>query len=957
MSRMHVNSGAALPYGAAGFVGRTDELEALIDLATAAPSLALIEGEAGVGKSRLVSELLDAPQLDGYTRLTGSAHPTLNPFPLGPFVEAIGCARPQLRGQLEPITGALRPLMPELSDALPPPLQELADGDAERHRIFRAVAAILEHVAPAVVVLEDLHWADEGTVELLAYLARQAPAGVAIVSTFRREELTPASPLLSMLGRREARGRSSRINLGLLSAPDVGRLAASMLREGDVSREFATYLHERTSGLPFAVEEVLQLLREREDLVLKGGRWVRKAIEELEVPSAVVESVMERFYRLPPAAAAVLEVAAVLNTPSPAATLVAVAGAGDADGITGATTCGLLQLSARGYQFRHALARDAVYQSLDVTRRQILHERAAKVLLVGSGPPPLSELAYHFKHAGDVANWARYAEAAADLAGRAGNYSASVELLFDVLECSPPIDPATTAQLALTGGTAAVDAGAWARGVPLLQRVIAAGGPPAPVIAELRFVLGRLLLQAGRPEEARRAFEDAVEKLESRPALRTRAMASVAFAGMVSGRPLRYLPWLERARAEARVGDDPLIRLIVDIDLASVLLETGDPRGRQLVRSISGDVADPLTRRQLVRLYGNAAVGAMKIGDYPFAQDMLDDGFTLLDPDSYWAEPLVLTDLYLRWYRGNWRELHEACDRLRAAAGSSEDLDVSLLTAQLEMVAGCLNLGTLQGLISVSRTRGATDIAAAAIGSAIRLLLASSRGEEALAYVRAGTELLAEDETWVPFREVGVPMVRALLAVGDRAQAQEVLRLASKGLVNREAPGATAALLHGRALAGDPDDIDTYVARLAEAKAAWGRLPQPYDAAQAHEDIGVALLSRYGDPTELSAALAEFEVFGAPWDAARVRRHLRQQGFPVPSKAGRKAYGDRLSPREEEVVQLVARGKTNREIGEELFLSARTVGDHVSRALRKLGLTSRRDLMVSGLREGKNTVT
>src|SRR5262252_1624019 len=178
-------------------VGRKDELGSLLRAASDPPALILVEGEAGVGKTRLVEELLDAPGLDGSDCYIGDCQSLVEPFPLGPVLEALRNARPD-RKVLGPITGVLRPLLPELAPLLPEPPEPLADRLAERHRLFRALRELLDALGRSVLVLEDLHWADEQTLEFLRFLCPQLPPELTLVCTYRSEDLPVNSPFPSL---------------------------------------------------------------------------------------------------------------------------------------------------------------------------------------------------------------------------------------------------------------------------------------------------------------------------------------------------------------------------------------------------------------------------------------------------------------------------------------------------------------------------------------------------------------------------------------------------------------------------------------------------------------------------------------------------------------------------------------------------------------------------------------
>jgi hypothetical protein len=246
---------------APAMVGRAAELSALSATVSAPPAVVSVEGEARVGKSRLVAELLRGPAVRGRRVLVGRCHPIRESFPLGPVVEALGEIGDGLSGaHLSTVAGALRPLLPELTPWLPPMPVSLDDGVAQRHRVFRGLAEVLAAVSPSVLVLEDLHWMDEQTGDFLTYLLGGVPAGLSVVLTYRGEEAGAA--LRALTARPPAGTALAHVSLAPLDEAGTGGLAAAILGLEQVSDEFARYLWERTSGLPFAVEEVLALVRE-----------------------------------------------------------------------------------------------------------------------------------------------------------------------------------------------------------------------------------------------------------------------------------------------------------------------------------------------------------------------------------------------------------------------------------------------------------------------------------------------------------------------------------------------------------------------------------------------------------------------------------------------------------------------------------------------------------------------
>ncbi|HUP69161.1 MAG TPA: AAA family ATPase, partial [Acidimicrobiales bacterium] len=407
-------------------VARTEELALLTSCLEARPSLAVVEGEAGVGKTRLVAELLAQPGLAGRRHLVGQCHPLREPFPLGPVIDALRGLGDTVAGMsLSPLAGALRPVLPELAPFLPPLPDPIAEPSMERHRLWRAVVELLGAVGPSVVVLEDLHWADEATAEFLAFLVVQLPPDLGLALTWRSEDMAPASPLLALSAHLPVTTTSGRVILAPLTPEQVQALVRAILASDQVSDEFAAYLHERTGGIPFAIEEVLRLLQDRHDLIRLEGGWSRRALDELQVPAAIRESILERLVRLPADGRRMMEAAAVVEVGADEDLLAAVAGLAGARsrahaGLVTALESALLQATGdHQYRLRHALATEAIYAAIAAPSRRQLHQRAARALETNSDAS-LAQLARHYKEAGQPLKWGRYARAAAEHAAFLG---------------------------------------------------------------------------------------------------------------------------------------------------------------------------------------------------------------------------------------------------------------------------------------------------------------------------------------------------------------------------------------------------------------------------------------------------------------------------------------------------------------------------------------------------------
>lgn len=359
--------GARDPYVQAGcqvFIGRERERELVHTAAANPPSVAFIEGEAGVGKTRLVEEALSPPP--SRRTLVGRCHPTEDSFLLGPVVEALGALRGRpSRGSLSPVTGVLRPLLPELARDLPPTPEPVGDPLVDRHRLLRAVRELLDAVGPAVLVLEDLHWADAGTLELIELLVTHPPAGLALVLTYRREGLDSRGPLLGLAARVPRGTYRESVSLVPLTSDQGGDLAGTIIGVEAVTGQFARDLHDWTAGIPFAVKEVIELLRDSQWSTSGTGKGESEKPGSLGVPPAVRDALLQRLAGLGTDARIVAEAACVLGAPATEELIGKVAGLPPSRARE--ALCRLLAsaivLEVRDGRFalRHALGAQAVY--------------------------------------------------------------------------------------------------------------------------------------------------------------------------------------------------------------------------------------------------------------------------------------------------------------------------------------------------------------------------------------------------------------------------------------------------------------------------------------------------------------------------------------------------------------------------------------------------------------------
>lgn len=221
------------------FIGRTAELRQLATALATPQSVVLIEGEAGIGKTRLMQRALNTLSVAGLRALVAVCPPMRKGLTLGPVVDALRDADAEWdRLTLSPLAGVLRPLFPERSRHLPTAPEPLTDAGASQHRLFRALTELLDAMAISILVVEDLHWADDTTLDFLLHLSSRPGRRASMVLTYRPEEVHPSSALLRVSSRSPVGTPLIRISLGALDIRDTGELMSSMLGGERVSEAF-----------------------------------------------------------------------------------------------------------------------------------------------------------------------------------------------------------------------------------------------------------------------------------------------------------------------------------------------------------------------------------------------------------------------------------------------------------------------------------------------------------------------------------------------------------------------------------------------------------------------------------------------------------------------------------------------------------------------------------------------
>jgi DNA-binding CsgD family transcriptional regulator len=828
--------------------------------------LVLVAGEAGVGKTALVRRCCER-HASGARILWGDCDALFTLSPLGPLAD---------------IAAATGGKLAEL----------VADG-AQPYAVTTAVLDELSGRRPTLVVIEDAHWADEATLDVIRRLSRRiATVPALLVVTYRDDELDRVHPLRVALGELLRRDVTSRLRLAPLSPAAVAELATPHGVD-------AAELHRRTAGNPFFVTEALAA----------GG---------VELPATVRDAVLARVAPLSPPARRVLDAAAIVPGPVALALLEALAGDAIAH-LEECLSCGVLASAGAGVAFRHDLARAAVEDTLAPDQRLALH-RAALAALADADP---AHLAYHAEGAQDGAAVLRFAPVAAARASAAGAHHEAAAQYARALRFAGALPTPERAQLHERRSHECYVADQPDQAIDELERALACHRELGDHRAEGAALgaLSNILWCPGRVDAADRAGRDAVAALERLGPARELAMAYANMASLAMNREDagELTEWAARALELARTLGDEAIEVHVLCSLGTMEFLKDGPGARATgERSLQRALELGLIE-DVLRAYSNLAWAAIRHRAYPLADDYLRAS------TEYASDPeLDLWWLYLLGYRatadlqaGRWD------DATDTAAYVIRYRRASLLPAVLALSV----TGRLRARRGDPDPWSPLDDALALSGPELQRI-------EPVAVARAEAAWLAGDRARV------VAETEPVLALAQRCGARWVV-------------GEVACWRRRAGAPVDPglDVAEPYALELAgEHEAAaerWTALGCRYEAAVA--------LSGADDEEALRHAHDELRALGANAVAAFVARELRRRGaggLPRGPRETTRENPAHLTARELEVLALVAEGLRNQDIAERLFLSRKTVEHHVAAILGKLRVRTRGEAAAHALRHG-----
>jgi len=770
----HVVANALCPK----LIGRGDQLFVLEDALLAAyrgeSRAVAVGGEAGMGKTRLVRELAERGEQLGCEVLWGTCSEAELPLPYLPLVEALGnyLSRNDVDAVAASLGAAGRELGQLFPQLAPHDAAPLGDPAQAKLRLFEAVVALLGLAARdrgLLLVIDDVHWADSATRELLDHLVRRLTKTRALlVMTYRSDELDRRHPLAPLVQTWRRSGAVELVQLAPLEEGDTLEMLAAILDDETLARQYLDVLHVRAEGNPFVLEEMLKEALERGE-----------PVERLRVPETVRDTILLRFGRLDAEAGRILEAAAVLGRTFDYSTLVDMSGA-DEDAVQRTLEIGTAQQLVEAvdggraaYRWRHALTQEAVADEIVLPRRQQIHSAAADTLRAGGADA--MTVARHLLGAGRFEEAVPACMEAADEAEASLAFSEALELLERAL---PHVrQPLVRSRVLARMGRLVWMAGRPGAAEPLLDEGssgLDAAGEQVEA-ARYRLLLARCQWEQSRPAEARATFENALLELERHGPSADLALAYLRLSGLYKFE-LEHAAAVDAGRKGvevARAAGADFERIWATSWLAFALFDTG---AAEQGLAMLDDCFEEAVSRGFLFIAQNVAYNDA----FTRLHTMLPGVTTRLDALAAEPGPPVITDMIgiaTSWGRRTAGEVELALTAIETAAattppGASEKVRWRTNVERAEVL---LELGRADEAASVlpalSERAELQDVIYDAAAQ-IRVRLALGEVDEAVAVAR---DIALNAAGFAPYFDAVAVAVEALLTAGLLTEAQALV--------------------------------------------------------------------------------------------------------------------------------------------------------------------------------------
>jgi len=835
--------------------------------------LVLVHGEAGIGKTALVRQFC-AQMAGSVGVLWATCDALFTPRPLGPLLDIARVTDGELRKRVE--------------------------AGGQPYDVARALMDELDRSSPSVVVVEDLHWADEATLDVLRLCARRVDSVPALlVGTYRDDCLGRSHPLRSMLGELPS-GLSRRQELARLSGDAVARLAGtSPLDPGE--------LYERTGGNPFYVTEVL---------AAGGGR----------IPPTVRDAVLARAAGLSGAARDVLEAVAVVPQRTEVWLLEALVQRA-LDGLDECLESGMLRGEADGVAFRHELARLAIEESLTPHRAVVLHRRALAALAEPAiGSPDLARLAHHAEVAGDTDAVLRYAPLAAEHAATVGAHREALHQYERALRFAAGLAAGQRARLLERLADEGFLTDMREEGLAALDEALAIHRDAGDLLraGDVLRLRARTKGDMGRTAEARVDVREATEILERLPPgiELARTYAEVSCLTMQADDAEETIAWGQKAIALAdRLGGDTDTLAHALNTIGTVELGRGDMGGKEKLERSLELARSAGELRYVATGYIDLCAALSRLGRYPDMERYADEGIKYCEEHGLeaWTKWLLADKADIQLALGLWDQAAETASSILDAPASTM---AAVHTAGLTRALVRARRGDpdhrdpLDRAQEIARTVDDLQYLAPVAAAYAECAWLEGRPQEIEAVTQAAFELAQRQNAATFIGQLGLWRWRA-------------------GLLDE--PPAAAGEPYSYQIAGD-----------------WARATRYWRERECRYEAALALADSH-EGKALREALDELQALGARPAAAIVARRLRElgeRGLPRGPRRKTRANPAGLTARELEVLRLLVEGLRNAQIAERLVLSEKTVDHHVSAILRKLDVRSRGEATAAAGRLG-----